>query len=192
MKATFIFILTVSVAMWSCGSKKQEAGGTASKDIVVKGTSPEETREAPLGSTKADEYTEEQTGTEQDVPKDFEHTFAGYLRKNNGDEILISMYLKAENGAIQGKYFYEANPQKEDIVLKGQLTGDSLSLTEYNPNNKVTGRFHGSFAGYETFEGEWTSPDGKRSLFFKLFLDDMEYEQRKIIGIRADEVEEAL
>jgi hypothetical protein len=37
----------------------------------------------------------------------------------------------------------------------------------------------------------WTSPNNKRSLFFKLYFDDMDYEQRKIIGLKSDDYAEA-
>jgi hypothetical protein len=178
------------VALWSCSKKREKVTVTALKDTTVQQSPSNETISLPLGSVKADEYTGQEI-TEEYSRENSDFTFAGSLRKNNGDEILISMYLKALNGNIVGKYFYEANPKKEDIVLKGHIAGDSLMLTEYDAQNKITGRFSGSIIGNDTFEGLWTSPNNKRSLFFKLYFDDMDYEQRKIIGLKSDDYAEA-
>jgi hypothetical protein len=178
------------VALWSCGDKEKKVTALVAKDTTAQETRPNQIPDTPAGSVKADEYNEQQI-TDVYSRENSEFIFAGSLRKNNGDEILITMYLKAGKGNITGKYFYQANPKKEDILLKGLIVGDSLMLIEYDPQNKITGRFNGSIQGNDTFEGLWTSPNNKRSLFFKLFFDDMDYEQRKIIGLKSDDYAEA-
>ncbi|MBC7920801.1 MAG: hypothetical protein H7Z75_06875 [Ferruginibacter sp.] len=171
---------------WSC-HPRQERSQVPAKDTTVGVVSSEETPDPPPGNAKADEYFD-QPPPEANAPGDFARVFAGYLRKNNGDEILISMYLKGENGQLSGKYFYEANRKKEDISLRGSVVGDSLMLEEYD-GNRITGRFNGNFMD-ETVEGSWTSPNNQRRWFFKLHYDDMDYDQRKIIGLKSDDYAE--
>jgi hypothetical protein len=90
-----------------------------------------------MGATKADEYYEqEQQMAEAYSNENREHRLGGRMVKRNGDYLLITMYLKAENGEVSGKYFYQGNPKKEDILLKGRIIGDSLMLTEYDAQNK--------------------------------------------------------
>jgi hypothetical protein len=192
MKTLAIFFLpiTLFIALWSCGGKEKKVTALVAKDTTAQESRPSEVPDTPSGSVKADEYTEQQI-MDVDSYENSEFIFAGSLRKNNGDDILITMYLKARNGSITGKYFYHANPKREDILLKGQIAGDSLMLTEYDPQNKITGRFNGSIQGNDTFEGLWTSPNNKRSLFFKLFFDDMDYDERKTIGLKSDDYAEA-
>jgi hypothetical protein len=191
MKNSFIFIMALSAVLCSCGGRKESVPLTASTDSVVQVTGTEDSASLAMGATKADEYYEqEQQLTEAFSNANSEYHLGGRIVKRNGDYLLITMYLKAENGEVSGKYFYQGNPEKEDILLKGRVAGDSLMLTEYDAQDRITGSFTGSVWGGDTFEGEWTSPDKKRSLFFKLFYDDRDYEERKIIGLKADEFAE--
>jgi hypothetical protein len=201
MKKSLIFIIAISALLCNCGSRKESVTLTSPADSVMKVTETEvtetevtETEDSAslaMGATKADEYYEqEQQLAEAYSNENSEHRLGGRMVKRNGDYLLITMYLKAENGEVSGKYFYHGNPEKEDILLKGRVAGDSLMLTEYDAQDRITGSFTGSVWGGDTFEGEWTSPDKKRSLFFKLFYDDRDYKQRKIIGLKADEFSE--
>jgi hypothetical protein len=191
MKKSLIIIVALSALFCNCDSKKGSATLTASNEKVMEAIQPEDTASVPLGSAKADEYFEQEIEIAQAYSNENgEHAFGGRMVKLNGDYLLITMYLKAENGEVSGKYFYQSNPKKEDILLKGRIIGDSLMLTEYDAQNNITGRFNGSIISNDTFEGEWTSPNGKKSLFFKLFFDDIDYEQRKIIGLKVDEFAE--
>jgi hypothetical protein len=111
---------------------------------------------------------------------------AGYLERKDGVSILISMYLEAENKSFSGKYFYEATTAKEDILLSGTLEGKFVTLVEFDSANKPTGKFSGKFVTPQIIEGTWSSANGKKQFPFKLSLSDMDYEQRKIIGLKGD------
>jgi hypothetical protein len=191
MKNSLIFIVALSALLCSCGSRKENVTLTAPTERAPEVPVTEDSASLAMGATKADEYYEqEQQLAEAYSNENREHRLGGRMVKRNGGYLLITMYLKAENGEVSGKYFYQGNPKKEDILLKGRVIGDSLMLTEYDAHDRITGHFNGSIFGNDTFEGEWTSPHKKRSLFFKLFYDDRDYEQRKILGLKADEFSE--
>lgn len=205
LKKTFNMALTLTMAMYivilpGCGSKQQQQT-EATKPAGDSSAQAEDTEDysaifqvqdtasqgddIPAGSVKADEYHEE-LPAEADDPGNFEQVLAGHLEKKNGDFIFISMYLKGENGNMTGKYFYENTSAKEDIMLRGNLEGDSLMLVEFDPKNRITGRFNGKYVSPNAIEGTWSTPDGKKQLVFRLKYDDMAYDQRKIIGLKAD------
>jgi hypothetical protein len=197
MKNSLIFIVALSALLCSCGSRKENVTLTAPTERAPEVPVTEDSASLAMGATKADEYYEqEQQLAEAYTNENREHRLGGRMVKPNEvgtlnkNYLLITMYLKAGNGEISGKYFYHGNPKKEDILLKGRVAGDSLMLTEYDAQDRITGRFNGAIMGGDTFEGEWKSPNGKRSLFFKLFYDDRDYEERKIIGLKADEFAE--
>ena len=64
--------------------------------------------------------------------------------------------IKAQNGEIQGSYFYQKDGI--NIPLKGKKTGDSISLCEYDEFGNVKGRFLG-VKKEKGITGEWTSID---------------------------------
>jgi hypothetical protein len=192
MKKSLIIIIALSALLCSCGSKKESTRLATSTDSAQTLAEIEDSVSLAMGATKADEYYEQegQIAEEVSVNENREHTFGGRMVKQSGDYLLITMYLKAEKGEVWGQYFYQRNPKKEDILLKGRILGDSLTLTEYDAQNNITGHFNGNIIGNDTFEGNWSSPNGKRSLFFKLFYDSKNYEERKIIGLKVDEFSE--
>jgi hypothetical protein len=141
-------------------------------------------------NAKADEYGEE-IHEENLLVADTTITYGGGLQAKDHTSLEIYMQLVYKKGQIKGKYFYHHTPDKVDILLEGKLEGNELSLQEYDKNHKLTGNFLGEFTDKATIKGVWQNPKHTSKLPFELRAFDMEYEQTKIIGLKADpEVEE--
>lgn len=192
MKYNAIFLsFTLFVTLLASCTKQQETQSDASAADTL--TSVIKEAADGLTASAAEAEYNESTLVEADDPSNFKRVFAGHLERKDGVSILISMYLEAENGNLSGKYFYEGTAAKEDIFLKGTLEADSVKLAEFDSANKLTGKFTGKLVAPDVIEGIWSSPNGKKHFPFKLNLDNMEYDQRKIIGVKADpEVEEEM
>jgi len=93
--------------------------------------------------------------------------FRGYYTGTLGGRFTIQMDLTIDSSAaITGNYFYETVGER--LNLQGRL-GTPTLLEELDSDDKVTGRFAGSLAPpYASFEGNWTSADGTKSLPFTL------------------------
>ncbi len=125
--------------------------------------------------------------TEADDPGYIDNTFTGDIRiHEKKHSSYISMQLKAQDGIVRGKYFYESNPNREDLLLEGYLNGDSLQLNELNAKGAITGRFIGKYITPTTIEGVWKNPRGTKEYAFSLETTDMSYEERKAVGVKAD------
>ncbi|MCK6557767.1 DUF3298 domain-containing protein [candidate division KSB1 bacterium] len=93
--------------------------------------------------------------------------FRGYYTGTLGGRFAIQMDLTIDSSAaITGNYFYETVGER--LNLQGRL-GTPTLLEELDSGDNVTGRFAGSLAPpYASFEGNWTSADGTKSLPFTL------------------------
>jgi hypothetical protein len=84
--------------------------------------------------------------------------FRQYVGTINGI-LSIHMALKQEDGRINGWYYYDA--QGIELLLYGEVSGNSFSLQEYDQDRKNTGLFRGEFSDNGIVKGYWLSPDGK-------------------------------
>jgi hypothetical protein len=84
--------------------------------------------------------------------------FRQYAGTINGS-LNIHMALKQEEGRINGWYYYDA--QGIELLLSGEVIGNSFSLREYDRDRKNTGLFRGEFSDNGIVKGYWLSPDGK-------------------------------
>ena len=81
-------------------------------------------------------------------------------------DLSISMNLTFQNDRLSGSYAYVK--YKKKIPLSGACTGGSLTLRESDASGKPTGTFRGSYKKPQIVEGTWSTPDGKKSLPFRL------------------------
>ena len=103
-------------------------------------------------------------------------SFAGAQEPYNTYEgnikgIPIQMRLQMKGAGIIGIYQYVK--VGKDLAVEGGLNDkENLTLLEYDEEGKQTGVFKGKFRGtpeyIESFEGVWSTPNGKKSFPFTL------------------------
>jgi hypothetical protein len=77
----------------------------------------------------------------------------------------IQATIKEQGDSISGYYRYAGKSQF--LTLKGARIQDSLLLTEYDPNGKITGSFKGKQVNDSLIEGTWLKADlSKRYSFY--------------------------
>ncbi len=77
------------------------------------------------------------------------------------------MEITIEGDKVTGAYWYDS--VGTEISLAGSLRAGKISMTETTADGKVTGRFTGELDPLKSsWQGTWTSGDGKRSLPFEL------------------------
>jgi hypothetical protein len=83
--------------------------------------------------------------------------------------VWMDIDIEAQNGEIQGSYFY----QKDGINLRlnGKKTGDSISLSGYDQFGNVNGRFLG-VRKEKGINGEWINQDSQNKLAVALKESD--------------------
>jgi hypothetical protein len=190
VKNIFLFLLFSFLIISGCRQETKISDTPLSKeDLPIQPSTAPSHEMVAQGGVKADEYVEEIH--EENLLADSTITYGGGLQKKDYTSLEIYMQLVYKKGQIKGKYFYHHTPDKVDILLEGKLEGNELSLQEYDKNHKLTGNFLGEFTDKATIKGVWQNPKHTRKLPFELRAFDMEYEQTKIIGLKADpEVEE--
>lgn len=83
-----------------------------------------------------------------------------------GKDLGISMNLTFQKDGVSGSYAYVK--YEKNIPLRGTCTGGSLTLQESDASGKPAGSFRGSFTSPQIVEGTWSTPDGKKSLPFRV------------------------
>ena len=86
---------------------------------------------------------------------------ASYQGSIGSYPIWIDIGISAQDGRIEGSYFYEKTGIS--IPLEGTQKGNSITLTEHDDQGKVTGQFICSINGNE-MAGTWTRESGKKRL----------------------------
>ncbi|MEK6347671.1 MAG: hypothetical protein V4764_09345 [Burkholderia sp.] len=88
----------------------------------------------------------------------FHKTLAGQI----GGRYAFTMDLKNVDGTLSGNYHYAG--KQNNLYLSGKIdTAGNLTLDETPASGKRSGTFTGKLSG-GTFDGSWTSADGKRQL----------------------------
>jgi hypothetical protein len=79
----------------------------------------------------------------------------------------IQMVLYREDSALSGSYVY--TKFGSPLSLKGTIdSGQNIILTEFDKNGKRTGMFKGTLTGEGKLEGNWSDPDGSKTMPFLL------------------------
>ncbi len=81
-----------------------------------------------------------------------------------GTNMAIDMTLRVSGNEVSGTYFYVKH--NTDIRLKGEKSNQDLKLNEFDENGNISGQFTGKFVSASKVEGQWSKPDGSRSLPF--------------------------
>ncbi len=81
------------------------------------------------------------------------------------DNIAVHLALERKGTEISGWYYYDS--QRIRLTLRGEASGNSFFLKEYDENGNSTGSFQGTFAADGAVEGYWRAPDGATRLPFR-------------------------
>ena len=93
-----------------------------------------------------------------------------------GKDLNSQFILLQKGDRYEGYFFYETT-SNERIPILGTKVGQTLRLEEFNNNEqKLTGVFTGTFDG-ETYEGNWTDPEGNKAVAFAYHLDKSQVAQ---------------
>ncbi len=103
-------------------------------------------------------YNREKSSTQRLQGAD---VFTGYI----DGKYEIVMNLLNYGSHFKGIYYYTKN--ESPIELEGDMDEDRQLTLNETVNGTVTGQFMGEFNDYE-YAGYWISPDGERSLIFKV------------------------
>jgi hypothetical protein len=93
---------------------------------------------------------------------------SGYYVGTIGKSLHVQMDLAVDGMDVSGTYYYEHIG--EPLALRGLVDAHhTFQLEEADADNRKTGMLSGKLAAdLSTFEGEWSSADGKRTLPFRL------------------------
>lgn len=94
-------------------------------------------------------------------------TFRGTI----GEGLGVRAELRREGEGLSGTYFYES--VKTEIALRGRVDNQGeFTLEEFDPSGAPTGVFRGRWGADDTgaaeLTGNWSRPDGSRSMPFTL------------------------
>jgi hypothetical protein len=93
----------------------------------------------------------------------FIKTFEGEI----ANKYEVVMKLRAENGNVEGNYFYRKTGEK--IKIKGTIEkSGKIMLNEYDNEGKRTGVFVGRIIDNTKITGTWNKPNGKNEAEFTL------------------------
>jgi len=85
--------------------------------------------------------------------------YTGTINKTHS----IQMDIQVKGKTVSGHYYYNS------LGVPLSLNGSRSDIEERDPKNRYTGKFNGKVdVPHKTFEGEWSKPDGKKQLPFKL------------------------
>lgn len=105
-----------------------------------------------------------------EIPTNFVKTFEGTIY----EKFDIIMKLTAENGIVNGAYYY--TEVGENIQLKGEIQNNGeLLLNEYDSSGNQTGIFKGKIIENSKIEGNWSKPNGEKVMTFKLIESNTSY-----------------
>ena len=114
--------------------------------------------------------TESENSLKVGMPTNFVKTFEGKI----SEKFDIIMKLTAENGIVNGTYYYKK--VGENIQLKGELQNNGeLVLNEYDSSGNQTGIFKGKITENSKIEGNWSKPNGEKEMAFKLLESNTSY-----------------
>jgi hypothetical protein len=141
-----LVVLALVLAAVSCARGGETAGGNASPAAAspqAPQTPPPQQQRAPLQS------------------------FRGFI----GDGLAVRAQLRREGESVSGTYFYES--VKTEIALRGRVDNQGeFTLEEFDPSGARTGVFRGRWGSDDTgaaeLQGNWSRPDGSRSMPFTL------------------------
>jgi hypothetical protein len=84
------------------------------------------------------------------------------------NKLPILMTIDFVDNKLKGTYYYMS--KKIDIEIKGTIDSNNIMIEEFSGNTK-TGVFLGQLNEYNVINGQWTSPDGKKS--FPFFIEEV-------------------
>jgi hypothetical protein len=109
--------------------------------------------------------------TEQNVKAQEKSSTSGFYKNyyegalNN--KYKISMVISLEDLDLKGYYSYRA--VGKPINLDGHIEKGAQFIIKESIDKKITGEFRGKFTSiFDAIEGQWSSPDGKKQMPFKL------------------------
>jgi hypothetical protein len=124
--------------------------------------------------TDSEKATGQSNQISPSVQLDFVKTFEGQIN----DKLDIVLKVTSNNGQITGNYFYKT--VGTDIQVKGNLDNTGkITLNEYDSKGNQTGLFSGTFLNNSKIEGNWSKPNGDRSMSFVLIESNSQYESSK-------------
>jgi len=116
--------------------------------------------------------TSQPKAPETDQPKrhEIDQTEAEFYRnyyEGELNEYKVSMVLSLEDSNLKGYYLYRCVGERID--LSGSIEKGFQFTIKESVNNEITGEFRGKFiSAFDGIEGEWSNPDGKKRMPFKL------------------------
>lgn len=93
--------------------------------------------------------------------------YKNYYEGALNNKYKISMVISLEDLDIKGYYSYRA--VGKPIDLDGHIEKGAQFIIKESVDKKITGEFRGKFTSiFDAIEGQWSSPDGKKQMPFKL------------------------
>lgn len=131
--------------------QQQHIADSIAKDSIAK----EKARLESTNKVKEDEprkaETQSKVSQTHGVAIEGHHHLVGAISKYP-----ITMDIEITRGHAQGTYYYHSQGRQAKMSVYGNIDGSQLYLEEYSPEGNNTGRFDGTFDGYD-FNGTFVN-----------------------------------
>lgn len=79
--------------------------------------------------------------------------------------IMMTMHIAA-NGEVTGAYYYKSKGRGNYLYIKGEKSGDRMTLNEFTPNGKQTGTYEGTYKN-DVYKGHFNTKSGNYEFVLK-------------------------